>query len=302
MNTRIISATFTFIFLFSALITAQTVKEDRIAFTVIDAPWLIMLDSANFELTNQQVKPDGKSAYFMLSNKESGLNVSFYIEPAVKCKTSEECRDFVLTTGNPKWGEFQNLVNSKIGGVSYFEFFRPKVRDVPLQVLDMYAQFVEDDYWVDLHLSKVLYKKEDHKLFEDFVKSIRFVSKTGKATTETDKTIEAARKSAEDWMVLWDSGKYKESYGKLSTDTRKVFDEKTWLDYGIKERKPFGKLKSRKLLRIQLLKSIPDIPELSGAAFSYQSSFENKEKIFETFTVTLEKDGNWKVAYYNTNE
>jgi hypothetical protein len=302
MNTRSIYATFIFIFLLSSLITAQTVKEDRIAFTVIDAPWMLMLDSENFELTNQDIKPDGKSAYFMLSNKESGLNVSFFIEPAVKCKTSEECRDFVLTTGNPAWGEFQNLVTSKIGDVRYFEFFRPKVRDVPLQVLDMYAQIVEDDYWVDVHLSKILYKKEDHKLFEDFVKSIRFVSKTAKATTETDKTIEAARTSAEDWMVLWDSGKYKESYGKLSTETRKVFDEKTWIDYGTQERKPFGKLKSRKLLRIQLLKSIPNIPELSGAAFSYQSSFENKEKVFETFTITLEKDGNWKVAYYSTNE
>ena len=155
---------------------------------------------------------------------------------------------------------------------------------------------------VDLHLSKVQYKKDDHLLFENFVKSIRFLTKTAKPATDTDKSIEAARKTAEDWMVLWDSGKFAEGYAELSSFIKKAFDEKTWSTYWTTERKPLGKLKSRKILEVQLVKSLSGIPDHSGAVLRYLSSFENKEDIFETCSVILEKDGSWRVATYNTNE
>jgi hypothetical protein len=38
----------------------------------------------------------------------------------------------------------------------------------------MYAEFVVDDFWVDLHISKVLYKPADHELFAQLVKAINF--------------------------------------------------------------------------------------------------------------------------------
>lgn len=302
MLTRLIPNSFAIIFLLQVFTAAQTVSEDRVAFTVSEAPWMITLDSKNLELKDLQVKRDNKSGYFLMENEKDGLTVSLFIEPAVKCKTSIECRDFVWKTGNPKWGEVQDVVQSKIGDVSYFEFFRPTVQNQPLQMFDMYAEFVEDGYWVDLHISKVLYKKEDHLLFENFVKSARFVSKTGEPITDSDKSIEAARKALEDWMLLWDSGKYEDSYNALSTFSKKAFDKKSWFTYWTTARKPLGKVKSRKLISTSLVKSLEGIANHSGAVFKYQSSFENQEAVFEMFSVILEKDGSWRVASYNTNE
>jgi hypothetical protein len=298
MIMRLISLAFAIVFLLSVIAAAQTVKEDRIAFTTPDAPWMVSLDGKNLELKNQQIKDDNKSGYFLLFNEEQGITVSLFIEPAVKCKTSAECRDFVWNSGNPKWGKLQDVVHSKIGDVSYFEFFRPMVQNLPLEMFDMYAQFVEDGYWVDLHISKVKYKKEDHLLFENLVKSVKFTSKNGELTT--DKSIETARTAAENWMLLWDSGKYKESYAELSSSTKKVFDEKTWSADRVTAHKSFGKLKSRKIIQIQLIKSLPYIPDSSGAIFWYLSSYENQEKVFESFSVILGKDGTWRVANYNT--
>jgi len=37
-------------------------------------------------------------------------------------------------------------------------------------------------FWVDLHISKVLYKPEEHELFELLVKAIRFEPKEKKAS------------------------------------------------------------------------------------------------------------------------
>lgn len=301
-SARLISISFVFFVLPEVFAAAQTVSEDRVAFTVIEAPWMVSLDGKHLEIKDQQVKHDNKSGYFLLYNEKDNLTVSLFIEPAVKCKASDECRDFVLTAGNPEWGKVQDVVKSKIGDFSYFEFFRPTVQNRPLQMLDMYAEYVADGYWVDLHISKVLYKKADHLLFENLIKSIRFVSKTGEPITDSDKSIQAAQKVAEDWMLLWDGGKYAESYKALSAFSKQAIDERAWATYWTTARKPLGRLKWRKIINLSLIKSLEKMPNYSGAVLKYQSSFEDQKDLFESFYLILEKDGSWRVLGYETNE
>jgi hypothetical protein len=86
----------------------------------------------------------------------------------------------VWKAGNPAWENPKNVVSSELGDVSYFEFLMPSMRGVPFQQQNMYAEFVVDGFWVDLHISKVLYKPQDHELFEQLVKAIKFESKEKK--------------------------------------------------------------------------------------------------------------------------
>jgi len=102
------------------------------------------------------------------------MTISFFIEPVRNCTDSRACRDLVLKSGNPAWENPQNVVQAEIGDVSYFEFLIPSVRGMPLKQQHMYAEFVKDGFWVDLHISKVLYKPEEHQLFERIIKSVRF--------------------------------------------------------------------------------------------------------------------------------
>lgn len=303
MIKRLTTLFFLTAFFLPVITNAQNFTENQVALTTPDAPWTIWLDGKNLNLHNQpQIKPDNKSGYFIMVNREEGLTASVFIEPAVNCKTSEECRDYVWKSGNPSWGDVQNVVQSKIGDVSYFEFFRPTVQNRPLQVQDMYAEFVKDGYWVDLHISKVLFKKEDRLLLENLVKSVKFISKTDASNLDSDKSIVAARKSAENWMTLWDSGKYKESYDELIPSTKKVFDEKTWSENRVTPHKSFGKLQSRKIIQFQLIKTLPSFENRSGAIFWYLSSYENQTPVIESFSVGLEKDETWRVANYNLFE
>jgi hypothetical protein len=302
MLKKLVPLIFIVVFLFQIPAAAQTRVEDRVAFTVIDAPWMITLDSKDLDVEDQQVKRDHQSGYFLLYNKKDGVTVSLFIEPAVKCKTSLECRDFVWKTGNPAWGKMESVVQSETGKVSYFEFYRPTVQNRPVQMLDMYAEFVENGYWVDLHISKVLYKKEDHAWFENYVKSARFVAKTGSPAADADKPIFTAQKALDNWLPLWDAGKVAETYAGLSSFIKKTADQKVWLDYRTTARKPLGKLKWRKLTNISLIRSMEGLPDNSGAILKYQSSFENREDVFETIGLVLEREGDWRVAGYFTNE
>ena len=155
-------------------------EDKRLAFTVPAAPWTLTLPAGDFKVAQREVKPDGTSGYFYLTGENSHLNVSFFIEPASECKDSKACRDMVWNAGNPMWENPQNIVSSQIGDVSYFEFLMPKFRGQPFQQHNMYVEFVVDGFWVDLHISKVLYKPDEHKLFEDLVKAIKFEPKTEK--------------------------------------------------------------------------------------------------------------------------
>lgn len=155
-------------------VTTKTLDEERIGFTVPAAPWTLTLPKGNLVVENQQIKSDGRYGYFSMNDEKNKMTISFFIEPVTNCKDSKSCRDMVWKLGNPSWENPQNVVHSKIGDVSYFDFFMPSFRGVPVKQQNMYAEFVKDGFWVDLHISKVLYKPQDHELFERIIKSIKF--------------------------------------------------------------------------------------------------------------------------------
>jgi hypothetical protein len=155
--------------------------EKRMGFTVSAAPWTLTMPVSDFVVAQRQFKPDGRSAYFMMNDEKSHLNVSLFIEPVANCDSSKSCRDMVWKAGNPGWEKPENVVQAAIGEAHYFEFLMRSFKGLPIEQQHMYAEFVVDGFWVDLHLSKVRYKSTEHELFERIIKSIKFESKENKA-------------------------------------------------------------------------------------------------------------------------
>lgn len=158
-----------------AIAQAQAPQEKRLSFTYPQVPWVLTLPADNFQIARKQMKQDGNGAYFHLVDED--WNISMFIEPATKCKDSKSCSEMVWKAGNPAWVNLQNVVHSQIGEVSIFEFLIPSFQGMPIRQQNMYAQFVVDGFWVDLHISKVLYKPEERTLFERIVKSVKFEPK-----------------------------------------------------------------------------------------------------------------------------
>jgi hypothetical protein len=172
-----LAAFFIFPALCQSAVTSRTLDEERIGFTVPAAPWTLTLPKGDLAVERQQLKPDGRSGYFSLNDEKNKMTISFFIEPVKDCEDSKACRDMVWKLGNPSWEDPQKVVQSEIGGVSYFEFFMPSFRGVPVKQQNMYAEFVKDGFWVDMHISKILYKPEEHELFERIIKSVKFEPK-----------------------------------------------------------------------------------------------------------------------------
>jgi hypothetical protein len=160
----------------------QPEVTDSIRLTAVGAPWWLVIDGPDLGVETVRTKADG--SYFLFYPTKEELSLSLYIETAVKCKTGVECRDFVLNAGNPAWGEFEKLNKDNFGKFSYFEFYRPQVMGQPLQMQDMYAQYVDSGYWMDVHISKVHFKAEDKARFEGLLSSIRFMPKEEKKSLQ----------------------------------------------------------------------------------------------------------------------
>ena len=285
----------TLLLLSTVLVRAQ-ITRDQIQVTTPTAPWTLVFDGKNLSLRDVKIKATEGSGYFLMLDNENQVNFSLYIEPVDKCKSSESCRDYILAQGNPAWGKYQDLAKGKVGDFSYFEFYRPEVQAQPVKMLDMYAQYVDKGYWIDLHISKVLYKKEDHALFENLIKGIKFVPK-GSQASGSDAEMAKVDAAATNWLKLWDATNCKETYSSLTSFFREAVTEQQWTPFCQGVQKDLGKLKSRTLVASSLMKSLPPKPELSGAMFAYRSVFE-KTSVVELMTFARAADGKWTVLNY----
>jgi hypothetical protein len=153
-------------------------QEKRLEFTVDGSPWTLIIPADDFRLAEKKMRSDGRGAYFHLVDQTQKVNLSMFIEPVKDCADSKSCRDMIWKLGNPQWINPQNVVQSEIGDVSVLELMVPKYQDMDIRQQNVYAEFVVDGFWVDMHLSKVLYQPAEHKLFERIIKSVRFESKT----------------------------------------------------------------------------------------------------------------------------
>lgn len=274
----------------SSAIAAQSVT-DSVRLTAVGAPWDVVIEGSGLNVKEVRTKPDG--AYFLLFPNGDELNISLYIEPAAKCKSAEQCREFVLNAGNPAWGKFESLQKSNIGMFSVFEFYRPEVLQMPLQMQDMYAQYVDKGYWVDLHLSKVAYKKDDRKLFEKLLGSVKLVDKGAKV----DSTTSAITSTTSSWLKLWDSNKCKETYTALTSISREKVNEDQWTEYCLKMQTSNGKISSRELIAVSTTSSLPSYPDRAAASLRFQSII-GSQAVIEMVTLTTEKDRSWTVSHY----
>lgn len=163
--------------LFCIVAGAAASQEKRLEFTLAEAPWTLTLPADNFTLAQKKMRDDGLGAYFYLVDEKQNINLSMFIEPVKSCNDSKSCRDMIWKLGNPEWVNPQNVVQSQIGNISTLELMVPKFQAMDIRQQNVYAEFVVDGFWVDMHLSKVLYKPEDHPLFERIVSSVRFEPK-----------------------------------------------------------------------------------------------------------------------------
>jgi hypothetical protein len=108
----------------------------------------------------------------------------------------------------------------------------------------------------------------------------------------------AARVSAEDWLVLVDGGNYDQSWDQTSAFFKTVVSQADWKKAAMGVRTPLGPVVSRKNKSCQYCTSLPDSPKGKYVVIQYDTVFEKRAGAVETVTPRMEADGQWRVSGY----
>lgn len=176
------------IFMATATLTYADMRqsEESIYLSVSGIHWELRFPRQGWQVEQERIRPDGRACYYMLSNANTKLNASFFIEPAEKCKTSKDCRSMYWSNPGPLIENPQSVEQFEENGFAVVKFVVPSVRGIQINQLNYSGHMVRDGSWIDMHLSKAPSEKGDEALLSGFVKSVSFQQKSA-ASTETGK-------------------------------------------------------------------------------------------------------------------
>ena len=128
---------------------------------------------------------------------------------------------------------------------------------------------------------------------------VAFADETGEAVVNPHEAVEdEALKAAEEWLLLVDAGKYKESWKQAAEFFKNQVSVKEWKGSMKASRKPLGDLVTRIFKSKKFFETLPGAPDGKYVVVQFNTSFTNKERAVETVTPMLDSDGKWRVVGY----
>jgi hypothetical protein len=135
--------------------------------------WALELKTEGFKVKNHEISPDGKNLRFAAGNEKDGMIMSMFLEEAPGKGDSRAARDYY-------WGKIQELPYKKDnvkmyeqGQIALSEHFVKEFRGQTLDQKHIHAYLVKDDIWIDVHVSKVLFKDGDDRYFDEILDTVR---------------------------------------------------------------------------------------------------------------------------------
>jgi hypothetical protein len=169
------------------LLPALTARADLseadglISISARAVPWMVRYPAQGYTLSVQRDRQDEKGQYYMFTRATTGLNVSFYVEPADTCATADACRENYWKTRHPSLADAQGVQRFERNGFALLEFHveypLPDLHGQAVAQGHVSGHLVPDGYWVDMHLSLMPYTPSDRQMFLDFVDAIRVALK-----------------------------------------------------------------------------------------------------------------------------
>jgi hypothetical protein len=104
---------------------------------------------------------------------------------------------------------------------------------------------------------------------------------------------------AEAWVSLIDREAYDESWDRTAEVFRTRVKKEQWIQDLEVNRRPLGKVQSRKLLTAVYVSDLPDSPRGEYVLLDYEVAFETDVPIREVIIPFLAADGEWRVAGYS---
>jgi len=118
-------------------------------------------------------------------------------------------------------------------------------------------------------------------------------------TIVAERDVITVKRVAEAWISLIDRGAYDESWDRTAEVFKTRVKREQWIEDLNVNRRPLGKVRSRKLLTAVYVSDLPDSPRGEYVLLDYEVAFETDVPIREIIIPYLAPDGEWRVAGYS---
>ena len=104
--------------------------------------------------------------------------------------------------------------------------------------------------------------------------------------------------SAEDFLLLVDSGHFAESWDATSSIFKQQVAKQQWVKQLEGFRPTLGNITAREIINKNFTKTLPGAPDGEYVVIQFATSFTNKKNATETVTLMFEKNDKWLVLGY----
>ena len=147
--------------------------HDSVHLRVPGHNWELTFPSADWTLTGTRKRENESGYYVRFEHRSTGLDVSYYLEPASQCASSEACRELFWKNPGPGYEGAADIERFEQNGFSVLKCVVPvKAGDKPVKQLNYSAHLVRDGYWIDMHLSQTTDEGRGDPLLKKFVDSV----------------------------------------------------------------------------------------------------------------------------------
>lgn len=128
--------------------------------------------------------------------------------------------------------------------------------------------------------------------------TLALVVSLASAYTAQTADAERARPAIESWLAVADTRDGGATWDAAGGFFQNAMTREQWRMALDSVRAPLGSLKTRTLRRVVTSKAPPNAPEGAYVIAEFDSTFENRDIVFEAVTAFREEDGVWRVVGY----
>jgi|KBSMisStaDraftv2_1062788.scaffolds.fasta_scaffold140009_4 hypothetical protein len=134
------------------------------------APGLVM-PRADWVLNQEQRRPDGKVAYYMMSSEQAHAVFSVYIDKTGPCRSADDCLKEALKNPQYKSAQETQMLDDRQFKVAYFYLDKPQ--GLAVSQAHVLASAYVDGLWFDIHLSRTSKERPDIGALLELVKTMQ---------------------------------------------------------------------------------------------------------------------------------
>ena len=169
---KLISLIRVFLFLLISITISWARDDSTISLSLPDLQWALELNLPGFDIKQKEVASRGNAARFHAENQKTGVIVSAFLEKAPRNGTSIDCRDFYWARAQKSPFKKDEIKQYEMKNMALIEYIVREYQGMRFNQKNINAYLAEDNYWIDIHLSKGNYQPEDDKLFESILETI----------------------------------------------------------------------------------------------------------------------------------